>query len=69
MLEQPAWLPHTCMQCSGLMQISSSANRMREIIPGMTMMNIGRIFRQPAIRVEPLARAMSLAASTRWTMT
>lgn len=35
----------------------------------MTMINIGRIFRKPAMIVEPLAWAMFFAARTRCTIT
>lgn len=38
-------------------------------LPGMTMINIGRILRKPAMIVDPLAWAIFFAARTRWTIT
>lgn len=46
-----------------------SGKSTRAIIPGITMMKIGKIFRKPAKMEPALACTLVFAPITRWTMT
>lgn len=66
---QPHLLSQASLQLSGSGQAMELGNRTRLIIPGITITNMGRIFKNPANIVPALAWMWFLAPRARWTRT
>ena len=69
LLVQPHLLSHAISQLSGSWQAMLLGNNTRLIIPGITITNMGRIFKKPAKMVPALAWMWFLAPKARWTRT
>ena len=61
--EQAIELSHTSVQTSSVTQATSSVNKIRDIIPGIMIRNIGVILIKPAITHPNLAFDKSFAAN------
>ena len=69
LLVQPHLLSQAISQLLGSWQAMLSGNNTRLIIPGITITNMGRIFKNPAKMVPALAWMWFLAPKARWTRT
>lgn len=69
LLVQPHLLSQAISQLLGSWQAMLFGNNTRLIIPGITITNMGRIFKKPAKMVPALAWMWFLAPKARWTRT
>ena len=69
LLVQPHLLSQAISQLLGSWQAMLLGNNTRLIIPGITITNMGRIFKKPAKMVPALAWMWFLAPKARWTRT
>lgn len=69
LLVQPHLLSQAISQLSGSWQAMLLGNNTRLIIPGITITNMGRIFKKPAKMVPALAWMWFLAPKALWTRT
>lgn len=65
LLVHPNSLSHALLQLSALGQAIISAYNTRDIIPGITIINIGNTLRKPAKIVPPFAWANDFAPKVR----